>query len=155
MVVLGQRLNLTWPREAAVCFGGTDLSVFQGIEHVGLVCKDTTSLAKWYAEVFGLKEVYNNKKTPPTLFYKAPNGMMIEFVPTGGKTRLPSDEKDEGWRHVAIKVTNIQSAMAKLDERRVEWVGDLKESPQTGVKARFFRDPEGNILHIIERTMPL
>ncbi len=131
------------------------MSVFLGIEHAGVVAKDTVTLSKWYAQTFGMVEVYNNKKTPPTIFMKAPNGMMIEFVPIAGKPKTLPEEKDEGWRHVAISVKKIESAIAELDKKGVQWVGEMKSSPETGVKARFFRDPEGNILHIIERPKPL
>ncbi len=123
-----------------------------GIEHIAVVCKDTVSLAKWYAKTLGFVEVYNNKKTPPTLLLKAQNGIMIEFVPGEGRPRPMCEEKDEGWRHLAIAVNNMDQVMADLTKKKVEWIGDVKVGSGGTARARFFKDPEANLIHIIERT---
>lgn len=123
-----------------------------GIEHIAVVCKEPVSLAKWYAKTLGFVEVYNNKKTPPTLLLKAQNGIMIEFVPSEGRPRPTSDEKDEGWRHLAVQVSNIDQVMADLTKKNVEWIGDVKIGSGGTARARFFKDPEANLIHIIERT---
>ena len=122
-----------------------------GIEHIAVVCKDPVSLAKWYAQTLGFVEVYNNKKTPPTLLLKGQNGIMIELVPGEGRPRIKADEKDEGWRHLAILVSNFDQVMADLTKKKVEWIGDIKVGSDGTVRARFFKDPEANLVHIIER----
>ena len=126
-----------------------------GIEHIAVVCKDTTKLSKWYAQTLGFVEVHNNKKTPPTILLKAQNGIMIELVPSEGKPRIKTEEKDEGWRHLAILVANFDQTIVDLSKKGVEWVGEVKVSSSGTSKARFLKDPEGNLVHIIERTGPL
>lgn len=126
-----------------------------GIEHIAVVCRDPVSLAKWYAKALGFIEVYNNKKTPPTLLLKAQNGVMIEFVPGRGRPRSPADEKDEGWRHLAILVQDFDMVMADLTKKNVNWFGDVKVGTGGTARARFFKDPESNLIHIIERTSSL
>ena len=126
-----------------------------GIEHIAVVCKDPVSLAKWYAKTLGFVEVYNNRKTPPTLLLKAQNGIMIEFVPSEGRSLPTSEERDEGWRHLAIVVNNIDQVMADLTKKKVEWISDVKVGSGGTARARFFKDPEANLIHIIERTGPL
>ena len=127
----------------------------KGIEHVAVAAKDTITLSKWYRETFGFVEVYNNKKEPPTIFLKAQDGMMIEFIGANQNPRGSNEEKDVGWRHLCITVENIDDGIQYLDERNIQWIGDLKVSSSSGTKARFFLDPEDNIVHLIERPNPL
>ncbi len=129
--------------------------LFKGIEHLALVAKDTVALSRWYRETFGFVEVYNNKKEPPTIFLKAPDGMMIEFLGANKNPRLSSDAKDLGWRHISITVDIIDEGIKYLEKRGIKWMGDTQVSASSGTKARFFWDPEGNILHLIERPTPL
>ena len=126
-----------------------------GIEHIAVVCKNTVGTAHWYVKTLGFTEVYNNNKTPPTLLLKSQNGIMIEFVPGEGRPRIKTEEKDEGWRHLAILVKDFDKVVANLTKKRVEWVGDAKTGSGGTARARFFKDPEGNLIHIIERTLAL
>lgn len=122
-----------------------------GIDHVAIFAKDTEALKDWYMKLFEFKQVYDNGKG--TFFLKAPDGAMIEFVKTtedGGEI----GEKVSGLRHLALLVDNFEEMVEKLRAVNVPVVTEVNIAAN-GNKTFFFRDPEGNVLHLIYRTEPL
>ena len=126
----------------------------QGIEHIGIVSKDTAALKDWYLKMFGGEIVYDNGKG--TYFLAFPNGDMIEFVSAEGD-RPAEIERTAGLRHVALAVDSQSFdelvPMLKADER-VEEVHDVSENAK-GLKTYWFKDIEGNFMHLIYRPEPL
>lgn len=122
-----------------------------GIEHVAIAAKDTAVLKDWYARIFDFKQVYDNGKG--TYFLKAQDGSMIEFIKYVEDVGvLP--EKASGIRHLAIAVDDFEGMVILLKNENVEVVTEPVIAP-SGIKTFFFRDPEGNILHLIFRPQPL
>ena len=125
--------------------------MIKGIEHVAVFAKDTAALKDWYIKMFEFRTVYDNGKG--TFFLMAPDGAMIEFVKTeedGGKV----GDKVSGIRHLALAVDEFEAMVERLMAEKVEVVTAPVVSP-TGIKTFFFRDPEGNVLHLIYRPEPL
>lgn len=123
-----------------------------GIEHIGFFSNDTEALKDWYMKLFGWKQVYANEESK-TFFLKADDGVMIEFckaVEDGGVL----GEKVTGIRHIAISVDNFDEAVLKVKESGAEIISDASMSAK-GVGVMFFRDPDGNVLHLISRKNPL
>ena len=75
---------------------------------------------------------------------------MIEIY--AGELAVPqtSHNKLNGWRHVALRVDSISSAKAELEKRGVELTEAIKPAGGGG-SVLFFQDPEGNLLHLVER----
>lgn len=122
-----------------------------GIEHVAICARDTTALKGWYIKVFNFRQVFDNGKG--TYFLKATDGAMIEFVTAQKDCGFPED-KDKGIRHLALAVDDFDEMVDKLMAESVDIVSTPAVTA-TGVKIFFFRDPEGNILHLINRPEPL
>ena len=61
--------------------------------------------------------------------------------------------KEPGIRHFAVSVTDFDAVYEDLKAKDVSFVGDPVD--KKGVKAVFFTDPEGNLLHLLERSTPL
>ena len=123
----------------------------KGIEHIAIAARDTATLKDWYARLFDFKQVYDNGKG--TYFLKAQDGSMIEFIKATDETVKPS-EKALGIRHLAIAVEDFEGMVDILSKENVEVVAAPVIAPN-GIKTFFFRDPEGNILHLIYRHQPL
>ncbi len=126
----------------------------QGIEHIAIVSHDTAALKDWYLKMFGGQIVYDNGKG--TYFLAFPSGDMIEFVTA--EADKPSDiERSAGIRHIALSVDSQSFdelvPLLKADER-VEEVHDVSENAK-GLKTYWFRDIEGNFMHLIYRPTPL
>ena len=56
-----------------------------------------------------------------------------------------------GWRHVALRVDSIEAAKAELEGRGVKFTEEIKPAGGGG-RVLFFQDPEGNLLHLVERS---
>lgn len=123
-----------------------------GIEHVGLFSKDSEALKNWYIKLFGWKEVYTNAEKK-TFFLKADDGVMIEFCKTE-QDGASFERSTEGLRHIAIRVDDFDGAVKKVKDSGAKIIEDAKLS-QKGVGTMFFKDPDGNILHLIYRTQEL
>lgn len=125
-----------------------------GIEHVAVVSKNTAALKNWYMQVFGGEVVYDNGKG--TYFLAFSDGSMIEFV-TASQDKPDDEEHSAGIRHIAFAVTaeafDEIVPVLKADER-VEEVHDVSENAK-GLKTYWFRDIEGNFMHLIYRPEPL
>ena len=125
-----------------------------GIEHIGIVSKNTAELKDWYLKMFGGEVVYDNGKG--TYFIAFPNGDMIEFV--SAEADKPEEiERTAGIRHIALSVDSQSFdelvPLLKADER-VQEVHDVSENA-AGLKTYWFKDIEGNFMHLIYRPTPL
>ena len=125
-----------------------------GIEHIGIVSKDTAALKDWYMKVFGGKVVYDNGKG--TYFLAFEDGSMIEFV-SASSDKSGEEERMAGIRHIALAVSadafDEIVPVLKADER-VEEVHDVSENAK-GLKTYWFKDIDGNFMHLIYRPEPL
>jgi glyoxylase I family protein len=123
--------------------------MIQGIEHAAIAAKDVERLAAFYVQTLGFAVNHRGKSA---IFVKASDGSMIEIIPADGD---PSEATPQtpGLRHLALTVTGYEAECERLTAAGVAFL----EPPliKGGNKVVFFRDPEGNILHLIERPEPL
>ncbi len=125
--------------------------MFLGLEHTGIASPDPDRLTKWYVDCLGFVVNYHNP-TSKTSFVKAPDGSMFEIMASEGE-RASQTPKTPGLRHLAITVNDFEADCAKLKAAGVEFITDPAVSGGNSVV--FFKDPDGNILHLIQRTKPL
>lgn len=123
--------------------------MIQGIEHSAIASPGPAALAQWYVDTLGFVINYRGSTA---FFVKAPDGSMIEIIPAEGD-RGPNTLKSPGLRHLALTVTDFENAYATLKRKNVTFLADPQESK--GNKVVFFTDPEGNILHLLQRATPL
>jgi len=123
--------------------------MIHGIEHTAIATPDPAALAQWYVDTLGFVINYRGSTA---VFVKAPNGSMIEFIPAEGE-RGPNTLKSPGLRHLALIVDDFEAQYAMLQRKGVHFIGEPSESK--GNKVVFFTDPEGNILHLLQRATPL
>ncbi len=122
-----------------------------GIEHTAIASSDPAKLAQWYVDHLGFVINYKSSNSR-THFVRTPDGSMIEIIESKGDAGAPG-MKDPGIRHMALTVADFPAACARLKELGVAF---LKE-PETvgGNSTVFFRDCDGNILHLLHREKPL
>jgi glyoxylase I family protein len=121
----------------------------QGIEHSAIASPTPGALAQWYVDTLGFMINYRGSTA---FFVKAPDGSMIEIIQADGE-RGASTLKTPGLRHLALTVKGFDAVYAQLKGKGVNFLAEPLDSK--GTKVVFFSDPEGNILHLIERTNPL
>jgi glyoxylase I family protein len=120
------------------------------IEHLGLPARDPVALKEWYVNTLDAQVAFQNN-TPPMFLLRAAGGVMIEIY--AGETALKetANNKLNGWRHVALRVDSIEAAKAGLEKRGVAFTEEIKPAGGGG-RVLFFQDPEGNLLHLVERS---
>jgi catechol 2,3-dioxygenase-like lactoylglutathione lyase family enzyme len=123
--------------------------MIRGLEHVAIASPEPPKLAEWYVNTLGF---VINYQSPRTTFVKAPNGSMIEIITAEG-ARVAQTEKQPGLRHLALEVDDFDAAYGDLKKKGVAFQGEPGE--KGGVRTVFFHDPEGNLLHLIQRQTPL
>ena len=122
------------------------------IEHIGLAARDTAALKDWYVRVLGAQEVFADGQSPPAFLLETLSGLMIEIYPGDTSLDAPGDNKLAGWRHLAVAVDSIESARAELARRGVIFDEPIKPAGGGG-RVLFFKDSEGNLLHLVERPL--
>lgn len=121
------------------------------IEHLGLAAPDPVALKDWYEKIFGARVVFSSGTMPPAFIIEMPGGVWIEIYQGHYGANQTSDNRLHGWRHLALRVESIEAAKRQLEQKGVEFTEELKPAGGGG-RVLFFQDPEGNLLHLVERT---
>jgi catechol 2,3-dioxygenase-like lactoylglutathione lyase family enzyme len=123
--------------------------MFQGLEHTAIASPDPKKLAQWYCDNLGF---HINFSYDVFYFVKAPNGTMLEIIPSEGAFTRPA-MKDPGIRHLAIAVDDFDAAHEDLKQKGVKFLTEPYNNQ--GNRLVFFEDGDGNIVHLIHREKPL
>lgn len=121
--------------------------MFKGIEHTAIATPNPEQLAQWYVDVLGFRINY---RYGPFVFAKAPDGSMIEFIPSEGEAQAQA-MRTPGIRHLAIAVDDFDLALEELRRKNVKWIGEPSTSDE-GNRLAFFEDGDGNYVHIVQRA---
>jgi glyoxylase I family protein len=121
------------------------------VEHIGLAARDTVALKEWYVRVLDAREVFNDGKSPPAFLLELAGGLIIEIYPGSISTDATGNNQLAGWRHLALRVESIESARDELAKQGVALEDQLKPAGGGG-RVLFFKDIEGNLLHLVERS---
>lgn len=124
------------------------------VEHLGVAARDSVGLAEWYVRVFGAEQVFEceNPGKPPTRFLRLPGGLSLEIYPATHHLCDTGTNSLAGWRHLALQVASIEAARDTLAQRGVSFSETIKPAGGGG-RVLFFQDPEGNLLHFVERPV--
>lgn len=126
----------------------TDTLRINGIDHPGVAASDVEQLADWYCAMFGYEKWFRHQK--PVWMLRAPDGTLLEIMPKDDTARPERTTWTPGWSHIALRVENIDDAIAFLDSKGVVWGGEVMNAIGGG-KVRNLIDPDGNMLQILER----
>lgn len=120
------------------------------VEHIGLAARDPINLKEWYVRSLGATVFFEVDQSPPAFFLELPGGPMIEIYASDTSTPDVENNRLAGWRHLALQVESLDSARQELVERGVVFEQDIKQAGGGGL-IHFFKDAEGNLLHLTER----
>ncbi len=127
------------------------------IQHAGLVVSDLERSRRFFAEALGLEEV----PRPPNFTFA---GAWFRFgedeihllaeADTTGRAGTPDGGAGAAFglaTHLAFEVDDLVTARVRLDDNDVALVGGPMPRGD-GVTQIFFRDPDGHLLELFERT---
>ena len=123
-----------------------------GIEHTAIASPDPHRLADWYVEHLDFTINYRSSKSK-TVFVKAADGTMIEIIEAAADTHPVEGMKAAGLRHLALTVSDFGAVHGRLAAKGVHFL--TEPATVEGNTTVFFRDPDGNILHLLHREHPL
>ncbi len=86
---------------------------------------------------------------------RAPDGSLLELLEDVAHPTSPPDPEhnrlcDRGIRHIAFTVADVEESHRILREEGCEVLGEPIVSPDNYAKVFFARDPEGNLIEIVE-----
>lgn len=122
---------------------------FLGIDHPAVAADDVEKLSDWYCDFLGYEKWFRHEK--PVWMLKAPDGTLLEIMPKDDTLRQNRTTWTPGWSHLAIRVENIEDAIAYLNTKNIVWGGEVINAIGGG-KVRNAFDGEGNMLQILQRT---
>lgn len=126
--------------------------MIRGIEHIGLCAHDPEQLTNWYVTVLNYK-VSHSIPERKTFFIQDRNGGMLEIYPAVNPGERV-DNVHSGLRHLGLLVFGFEEALELLSSHGITIPNDkIVRTPE--MKLAFFQDPEGNILHLVERNTPV
>jgi len=123
-----------------------------GIEHTAIASPDPHRLADWYVAHLDFVINYRSSRSA-TVFIKAGDGSMIEIIEAASGTSPAAGMKDAGLRHLALVVDDFDATHARLKSQGVAFLTEPERA--SGNAVAFFRDCDGNILHLLHRETPL
>ena len=119
------------------------------LEHIGLAARDPALLIGWYQRVLDAEMVWEISRTPMAALLNL-GGTMIEIYSADTSSDLTANNKLAGWRHIALRVESLDLTKNLLADRGITFVEQIKPAGGGG-RVLFFNDPEGNLLHLVER----
>ncbi len=123
--------------------------MFTGIEHFAIASPNPKRLAEWYVAYLDFEISY---EYAGNYFVEARNGGLIEIIPSEG-VRSDNLMRTPGLRHIAISVEDFDAAYKQLQGQGVKFEGEPYEN--SGNRLVFFKDGDGNLVHLIKREKPL
>jgi glyoxylase I family protein len=120
------------------------------LEHIALPARNITALRDWYVAKLGATVIAPNGAEPP-YFIKLPGTTTtFEVYAATGSSPQTEDNGHAGWRHLALRVESIETARKELEARGVTFNDPIKPAAGGG-RVLFFKDCEGNLLHLVDR----
>ena len=107
------------------------------VDHIGIAVKDLEAAKKFYEEVLGLKsagdEVVEEQKVRVCFFPCGDSELeLLESTSPDGPIAKHIERSGEGIQHVALRVDNIENALATHKEKGVRLID---EKPRYGAGA--------------------
>ncbi|MBM3845490.1 MAG: VOC family protein [Verrucomicrobia bacterium] len=120
------------------------------LEHIGLCAQSPEHLVSWYVKTLDARVIFDNRQKPPAYLLQVGSGSLIEIYPAQHSVQEPQTNITQGLRHLAIRVASLKDAKALLEQRGVSFPDTIKPAGGGG-SVLFFKDPEGHLLHLVER----
>jgi catechol 2,3-dioxygenase-like lactoylglutathione lyase family enzyme len=133
-------------------------------DHVGLNVADLDAQAAWYEHALGLRRTHPFSVPPiemTGIFLIDGKGIAIELVHrpdnhAGMDAPNPAVAAlTRGYGHICLRVDDVDEFYARLTEAGAESAMAPQDSPEPGVRFAWVRDPEGNLIEIIDRKGPI
>jgi catechol 2,3-dioxygenase-like lactoylglutathione lyase family enzyme len=128
--------------------------------HVSLSVADLDAQQSWYQRVLGLTDVIEQFSVPEppvrTVVLRSPGGVRVELIERAGSARkeVYSDPLDtlrgQGYRHWAVEVADLDGAFEAITGNGGQPVWPPADAVEPGARFAYVKDPEGNLIELIQ-----
>lgn len=125
---------------------------FAGIEHIGLVVKDSRAMAQWYENALGFR-ILNSfpTETGHVAFIKCPQtGLIFELITNRNLACIEDALSHPLQLHIAFKTLDIEGDKDRLLALGAEFVTDCPV-PDPAARVMILKDPWGNFIQLAQR----
>jgi glyoxylase I family protein len=120
------------------------------IEHFAIYADDTTALAGFYGETFGMRVVHQGTSERPGYFLVDERGMMIEII-----ARPEAAAVNQRWVcHLAFWVEDVFAMKEELQAKGLVFEVETEVNNEE-LRTTFFNDPAGNRCQLVWRKKVL
>ncbi len=118
----------------------------EGLSHIGIRVHDLERSRAFY-EKLGFDFAWGPAGPEPVAAMRHPSGLELNFILNAPSARSPNilmdvPEKHAGITHIALKIGDLATAEAMLNELGIAITG------RRGNAALFVRDPDGNVIEL-------
>ena len=138
------------------------------LAHLGMTVRDTRKTLDFYCNILGAKMLWEagepQQGSQTEMIFGLPgarvlvsgvelHGVVIEFFqflqPQIDETSFHDDFYSGGWKHLALKVVDIETEAARLKAKGVHFRFPIQTLPG-GTRMIYFDDPDGIMLELIQ-----
>ena len=120
------------------------------VDHIGIPAADPVALKNWYEHALGTRTIWDSGEIPPAYLIAFSGGGWLEIYAANEKQSTPENNNLQGFRHLALRVDSLEAATAEATRRGVVFTKEPGPAAGGG-RVQYFADPEGNLLHFVER----
>ena len=132
-----------------------------GVDHIGIAVSDLKEVGSFWSDMLGLpangeETVVEQKVT--TGFFPTPNGSEIELLAATDETSpiakfIEKNGGRGGIQHIALRVDNLEAALADLKEKGVRLIDETPRIGAGGAKIAFVhpKASHGVLLELCQR----
>ena len=128
------------------------------VDHVGIAVKDLAASVKWYEETLGLHskgtEVVQEQQVTVAFLPCGDRELeLLESTSPEGPIARFIEKNGEGIQHIAIRVDDIDAALAELKEKGVRLIDQTPRYGAGGARIAFLhpKATHGVLLELCER----
>ncbi len=128
------------------------------IDHIGIAVKDLAQSLKFYEGILGLKaegeEVVAEQKVKVAFLPTGDSELeLLESTEPDGPIAKFIEKKGEGIQHVALRVDDIEAALARCKEAGIKLIDETPRYGAGGAKIAFLhpKSTGGILLELCER----
>lgn len=125
--------------------------MIQGIEHTALSSLDPDSLVDWYVKILEFA-VEDHNAPARNYMIRSKDGSRLEVILATRGMPVP-EIRDSGLRHMAVITDDFDTDFERIKDAGAPLLTGVEI--RSGNRVVFFRDPDGNVLHLIQRPIPL
>lgn len=125
-----------------------------GMHHVAIICSDYARSRAFYVDTLGLRvvsEIYRPQRRSHKLNLALPDGVQFELFSFPDPPPRPTRPEARGLRHLALRVANLDDAIAKLSAQGVP-IEPVRVDELTGARFTFFPDPDDLPIELYEES---